>query len=88
MQRNTSNEVAAILSKMNSAEEVAKFLDEMLTGAELHDLQMRWELLKLLRDGVPQRAIASKLHISLCKITRGAKILKNDSSVVRRLLYK
>ena len=58
----------------------------MLTPTELHDLVLRWELLELLEQGVSQRKVATKLGISLCKITRGAKILKRSGSVAARVL--
>lgn len=62
------------------------FLQEILTPAELHDLSLRWELMRLLKQKVPQRQIAKDLGISLCKITRGAKILKKSDSVSNYLL--
>ncbi len=66
--------------------ELETFLSELLTPTELHDLVLRWELLELLEQGVSQRKVAAKLGISLCKITRGAKILKRSGSVAARVL--
>ena len=66
--------------------ELEKFLSELLTPAELHDLVLRWELLELLEQGVSQRKVAETLGVSLCKITRGAKILKRAGSVSARVL--
>ena len=66
--------------------ELEAFLSELLTPTELHDLVLRWELLELLEQGVSQRKVAAKLGISLCKITRGAKILKRSGSVAARVL--
>ena len=62
------------------------FLEEILTPAECKDLALRWKLMEMLQEGIPQRKIASELGISLCKITRGAKILKNSRSVSKRYL--
>ena len=66
--------------------ELETFLSELLTPTELHDLVLRWELLELLEQGVSQRKVAAKLGISLCKITRGAKIFKRSGSVAARVL--
>ena len=66
--------------------ELEKLLSELLTPAELHDLVLRWELLELLRQGISQRKVAEALGISLCKITRGAKILKRPDSIAARVL--
>ena len=63
-----------------------RFLGEILTPAERHDLTLRWELMRRLNLGTSQRQIASDLKISLCKITRGAKVLKNSESISRKLL--
>jgi TrpR family trp operon transcriptional repressor len=65
---------------------MAQFLQEILTPAELHDLALRWELMNKLSQGDSQRQIASELGISLCKITRGAKILKDGQSISRKFL--
>jgi TrpR family trp operon transcriptional repressor len=40
----------------------------------------------MLMEGVPQRQIADELGVSLCKITRGAKILKQIDSVSKQHL--
>jgi len=65
---------------------MAAFFDEIFTGRERNDLALRWKLMQRLADGVPQRKIAAELGISLCKITRGAKVLKIPGSVSKRLL--
>ena len=62
------------------------FLAEIMTPSERHDLALRWELMRRLRKGIPQRQIAKELGISLCKITRGAKILKQDHSISQHYL--
>ena len=69
-------------------EELEQFLSELLTPTERHDLVLRWELLELLEQGISQRKVAEALGISLCKITRGAKILKRPDSVAARVLAK
>lgn len=80
------SELVQILAEISDPREMEKFLNEILTENERKDLSLRWELMIKLHDGVPQRAIASELGISLCKITRGSKILKSGDSVISRLL--
>ncbi len=82
------NELFEILSGINDKETMGKFLKEVLTPRETRDLQLRWQLLKMIRDGVPQRDIATKLGISLCKITRGSRLLKDKQTVTFSLLNK
>ena len=75
-----------VLCQIREPGKMESFLREILTPAEFHDLAMRWELMERLEEGHTQRQIASDLGISLCKITRGAKILKRKEAVSRRFL--
>ena len=77
---------AAAAASVTDRAEMETFLAELLTPNELHDLVLRWELLELLEQGVSQRKVAETLGVSLCKITRGAKILKRPDSVAARVL--
>lgn len=78
--------LAVALTRLRSTAAMCRFLDEIFTPAELHDLALRWRLLEMLRAGVPQRVIAQELGISLCKITRGARVLKRPHGASARLL--
>ena len=78
--------VAAILAAISSPEEMSVFLKELLTPGEVRDITLRWRLLERLAEGVTQRKIAEELRISLCKITRGSRILKQKGAVTSRLL--
>lgn len=60
------------------------FLDELLTVAERRDIALRWMVLKSLAAGEPQRKIADRLGMSLCKITRGSKMLKQNGYVGKK----
>jgi TrpR family trp operon transcriptional repressor len=81
-------EIVRVLSRIRDEDAMGRFLEEILTPAEIHDLALRWDLMKLLKKGVPQRQIAQDLGISLCKITRGAKIIHDPGSVTNRILGK
>lgn len=78
--------LAAALVSITSLEEMEVFLEELLTRGELCDVTLRWRLLELLSQGVSQRKIAEELQISLCKITRGSRILKDKNSMCRKIL--
>lgn len=75
-----------ILSKLNRPEDIRKFVDEIFTPREKRDISLRCELVKRLFMGQPQRTIAAELKVSLCKITRGSKILKQENSIVKEWL--
>lgn len=71
---------------IKNLDDLESFFDEILTQGELADLSLRWKLLQDLHSGMTQRKIAEKYGISLCKITRGSKILKKENSVVHKML--
>lgn len=75
-----------IFASTTDVKDMQKLLEEMLTPNELKDLLLRWNLMKDLYKGLPQREIAASYGISLCKITRGSKILKQKDSYCKKLL--
>jgi len=80
--------VADLFAGVSDRKAMRGLLDEILTPAELHDLALRWRLVQRLHDDVPQRTIAVELGISLCKITRGSRILKQPRGVIRQILER
>ncbi|HNX59337.1 MAG TPA: Trp family transcriptional regulator [Spirochaetota bacterium] len=68
--------------------EMKKLFAEFFTPAEIDDFVLRWKLLSALAEGKTQREIAKDLHISLCKITRGSKLLKQKNSIMQRTFIK
>lgn len=80
-------EVAEAFAAMKSPAEVRRFLGEICTDSECRDIALRWHLMKQLAGGVPQRTIAKDLGLSLCKITRGSKYVKDETSIFRKLVF-
>lgn len=78
--------LVATLCQVSDPEKMEAFLREILTPAEFHDLALRWELMQRLQEGQTQRQIAAELGVSLCKITRGARILKQKGAVSKQFL--
>lgn len=82
----SATELTEIFCEIDDPGVMKRFFLEIFTPAEIDDFVLRWRLLKMLHASVPQRKIAEKLGISLCKITRGAKVLKNRDSVALKIL--
>ena len=78
--------VAELFVRVSDRQEMRRLIEELFTPAERHDLALRWRLVQQLHAGVPQRRIAAELGISLCKITRGSRILKQPKGVIRGIL--
>jgi len=84
----SEEDIISVFSSIRDCNEMNRFFHEILTQSEIQNLALRWELMKKLKQGIPQRKIASDLKISLCKITRGSKIVKNRSSITNQYLAK
>lgn len=74
------NEIAQALASVEDEKLIEEFLLSLWTEKEVHDFSARWELVKMLDQGISQRKIAKELGLSLCKITRGSKELKKPNS--------
>jgi len=84
----SQDDLIDIFARISDFEEMKSFIEEILTPKEIQDLALRWKLLQELGKGKTQRSIASQYGISLCKITRGSKILKKENSVTKKWLRK
>ena len=82
------NEIAELITNLKTQEEVCKFFAEIFTPAEIKTLSKRWRILKSLSQNETQREIAKNYNVSLCKVTRGAKILKDKDAITTRFLTK
>ncbi len=81
-------EIAAVLAGIDDEKQIERFLKSLLTRSETREIELRWELVKLLHGGMSQRKISEKLGISLCKITRGSRELKKNPSSFRDMIEK
>lgn len=75
-----------VFTEIDSAEDMQHLFEDIFTEAELKDFTIRWKLMNDLYQHKSQREIANDLHISLCRITRGSKMLKKKDGFVRAKL--
>lgn len=79
-------EMSSALAHTADPELVEDFLYSVFTEFEADEIAKRWALVKDLAAGHPQRVIAKRLGLSLCKITRGSRELKKPNSAFKRML--
>jgi len=79
-------EIARVLAATDNEVLIEKFLTAILTKKEIDEISSRWELVKLLHQGLSQRKISEKLGLSLCKITRGSRELKKRASAFKAMV--
>lgn len=68
--------LSKLLASISDPKEMESFLRVLLTPAELHEVPQRLRIMRRLLEKVPQRRIAQEIQGSLCKVTRGSKMLK------------
>lgn len=85
---NNIKEISQVIKTIKTSGEIYNFLLEILTESEVETLSKRWCIIKGLTKGQTQREIAKDLKVSLCKVTRGSKILKNKNSVIKKYLKR
>lgn len=72
-QKKEFNELIALLKDNREAEEL---FNELLSPQEYEVLILRWQIVKMLIEGVPQREIRDTLKVSIATVTRGSRELK------------
>ena len=82
----TISELANLLANTDDSNLIEGLLNGMLTRPEREKIALRWQLVCLLEEGMSQRAIAEKLGVSLCKITRGSHELQHGPKGFRRMV--
>ena len=80
--------ISKLVKNLHTEAEIESFFKELLTESEIETLSKRWRILDLLAHGSTQRDIAKELKVSLCKVTRGAKILKDKDSILANYKIK
>ena len=84
--KTVTRELIEIFARTKDSKEMEVLFREIFTPSEIETLTLRWQLLKDLYAGKTQRKIAAAHKISLCKITRGSKLLKTKGSYLKRVL--
>jgi len=78
------NSLVEAFTSLKTKKDVKVFLDGILTPKEREEIPLRLEIVKLLKKGVPQHEIASKLGVGVATVTRGSKeIAKGNFSLWR-----
>jgi len=84
--KTVTRELIDLFARTKDRKEMEVLFREIFTPSEIDTLTLRWQLLKDLYEGKTQRKIATEHKISLCKITRGSKLLKTKGSYLKKVL--
>lgn len=61
------------------SETLEQALTDLLTPSELSEISKRLQIFKRLEAGVPQRQIAEELGVGIATVTRGSRVLKENT---------
>ena len=59
-----------VIVGISSIEEAARFFRDLCTRQELEELSARWQVVRLLNEGLPYREISERSGVSTTTITR------------------
>jgi TrpR-related protein YerC/YecD len=79
-------ELFEAIAKLESPEEVAIFARDLCTLAELEAMAHRWEVARLLEQGLPYLEIAQRTGASTTTVTRVAHWLRHGEGGYRLAL--
>ncbi|MFA5828798.1 MAG: Trp family transcriptional regulator [Candidatus Shapirobacteria bacterium] len=77
MKNKDIKELIKTLLSTKTESEMFDLLKGLLTSGELGEISSRLSIVRLLKEGVPQRKIADKLRVGIATVTRGSRELKN-----------
>ncbi len=61
------------LLKIKSGQEMQDFLNGIFTPQEMEEIPTRLQIIKKLKQGIPQHQIAKELNVGVATVTRGSK---------------
>ncbi len=70
-------ELFATIASLRSPEEAQAFLRDLCTRSELDAMAHRWQVARLLDEGLPYLEVAKRAHASTTTVTRVAQWLRN-----------
>ena len=85
-EENAKQFLIELLCNIDQSEEMESLIDDLLTPKEILDIVDRYLIMDDIYRGKSQRDIASSRKMSLCKITRGSRMLKKKDGFMRNLL--
>jgi TrpR-related protein YerC/YecD len=84
----SENELYATIASLRTTDETRRFLRDLCTRSELEAMAHRWEVAKLLDEGLPYLEVAKRAHASTTTVTRVAQWLHNGEGGYRLALKR
>jgi TrpR-related protein YerC/YecD len=88
MTQSIEDELYATIAALRTTDETRRFLRDLCTRSELEAMAHRWEVAKLLDQGLPYLEVAKRAHASTTTVTRVAQWLHNGEGGYRLALRR
>lgn len=82
------DELVEALRTLRSPDEVVRFLRDLCTVPELEALAHRWQIARLVEDGVPYLEVADRVGTSTTTVTRVAQWVHHGTGGYRTALER
>ena len=79
-------ELCDAMATLRSADELGRFLRDLCTLSELEAMAHRWQVVRLLDEGMPYLQISRRTHASTTTVTRVAHWLRHGEGGYRLAL--
>ena len=76
--------LSELLSKVKETEDLSNILEDILTPSEIVELSDRISIIKMLKEWVSQREIASKLWVSITTVSRWSRLLNFERKAIHK----
>lgn len=80
------DDLMATIASLSSAEATGRFLRDLCTRHELESMAQRWEVARLVDEGVPYLEIARRTGASTATVTRVAQWVRHGEGGYREVL--
>lgn len=84
MESDWKQELAQLVASVRNTREAGELLVSLLTPAEHSELAKRWQIVKQLMVGAPQRVIHKDLSASIATVTRGSRELQHGNGTFQK----
>ena len=82
------DELAGAFLALRDGDDARRFLRDLCTRGELEALAHRWQIVRLLDEGVPYLEIAERVHTSTATVTRVAQWLRHGTGGYQLVLRR
>ncbi|MBX7191874.1 MAG: trp operon repressor [Sandaracinaceae bacterium] len=72
-------DLASVLARLDDPQAIERFLEDLLTPAEIVAVTERWAIVRQLAAGKSQREVALALDVSITTVTRGNRQLQHGA---------